>query len=348
MSAIAAPVSRRWLYLQLAIAWLPMWALFTTMIVIAHGYPWTDAAIGGLRMVVPGALLGFGVYRFAVHTPWPHPFRSAFIGQHVLAAIGYSLGWYLLISLTDSVVRGHWSFGSGPGFGLYMLTGLWLYLIVAGVAYANLAAKRSARLEAEAARMQLEALRAQLQPHFLFNALHTVVQLIPQDPAAAVHAAEELGAALRSVLELKSDRIALAQEWAFVERYLALEQLRFGSRLAVDVALDPAARAAFVPAFALQTLVENAVRHGAAPRVETTTLRIAATCSTNRLELRVDDDGVGADADALNAGGTGLARLRERLRGLYGSAATLTFDTAPSAGCRARLSLPLDSDSADD
>ena len=347
MSAHAA-LPRRWVWLQLAFAWLPMWALFMAMIVIAHGLPWANAALGALRMVVPGALLGVAVYRFAVHTPWPHPFRSAFIGQHVFAALGYAFTWYVLICLTDSAVRGEWTFVSGPGFGLYMLTGLWLYLLVAGVAYANLAAQRAARVEAEAARMQLDALRAQLQPHFLFNALHTVVQLIPQDPAAAVRAAEELGAALRSVLELKSDRIALAQEWAFVARYLALEQLRFGPRLAFEVAIDPAARGAFVPAFALQTLVENAVRHGAAPRVETTTLRIGATCNDGRLELRVDDDGVGADAAALNAGGTGLARLRERLRGLYGAAAALTFDTAPGAGCRARLSLPLDTDLADD
>jgi len=344
----AAALPRRWLWLQLALAWLPMWALFTAMIVIAHGLPWASAMLGALRMVVPGALLGVAVYRFAVHTPWPYPFRLAFIAWHVLAALGYALGWYALICLTDSALRGTWTFVSGPGFGLYVLTGLWLYLIVAGAAYANLAAQRSARLEAEAARMQLEALRAQLQPHFLFNALHTVVQLIPQDPAAAVHAAEELGAALRSVLELKSDRIPLEQEWTFVQRYLALEQLRFGPRLVLECVLDPAARDALVPAFALQTLVENAVRHGAAPRVETTTLRIGVTCIAQRLELRVDDDGVGADAAALNAGGTGLARLRERLRSLYGAAASLTFDTAPGAGCRARLSLPLVMEFADD
>src|SRR5262249_8703267 len=72
--------ARLWLWLQLALAWLPMWALFTAMIVIAHGLPWHGAMLGALRMVVPGALLGVAVYRFAVRTPWPHPFRLTFLG----------------------------------------------------------------------------------------------------------------------------------------------------------------------------------------------------------------------------------------------------------------------------
>jgi two-component system, LytTR family, sensor kinase len=336
-------MSRGWVWLQLVVAWLPMWALFTALIVIAHGMPLPDAALSGLRMVVAGALLGIAVSRFVARTPWPYPFRLGFVAAHVLAAVGYSLTWWLLICAIDSFLIGHLAISIGPGIGAFIITGIWLYVMVAGVAYANLAAQRAAKIEAHAARTQLDALRSQLHPHFLFNALHTVVQLIPTDPRAASRAAEMLAAALRTTIEEQRDIICLAEEWAFVERYLAIELIRFGDRLRVVTQIAEAARSASLPSFALQTLVENAVRHAAAPRIEATTVKISAAMTGEILTLTVTDDGVGANVEEIERGaGTGLRRLRERMRWLYGDRAQLQLASEPGAGFAATLIVPQD------
>ncbi len=333
-------MTRGWLWLQLALAWLPMWALFAAVITMAHGLSVASASLASLRMIGPGALLGFAVYRFASRTPWPHPFRIGFLGVHVLAAFVYSLSWLAFVTLVSSIVRGGLTM-TGPSVGLFLMTGIWLYMVVAGVAYTNLAAQRTAMMEAHAARTQLDALRSQLHPHFLFNALHTVVQLIPIDPRAAVGAAEQLAATLRTTIEEKRDVIPLAEEWAFVERYLSIEALRFGDRLAVQVSIDPSASEMLLPSFALQTLVENAVRHGAAPRVQPTTLRVSATGRADVLSLKVADDGMGASlADAKQESGTGLRRLRERLHWLYGNEARLGIASEPGMGYAVSLDVP--------
>ncbi|MEP6483326.1 MAG: histidine kinase [Rudaea sp.] len=335
-------MARGWLWLQLALAWLPMWALFTALIVIAHGSPLGSAAIASARMIAPGAVLGYFVYQFTLRVPWPHPFRLAFIGMHCFAAAVYSVIWFALMGAIDSLVVGHLVLAIGPGIGAFLITGVWLYIMVAGVAYTNRAAQRTAQLESYAARMQLAELRAQLHPHFLFNAMHTIVQLIPTDPRTAVQASEQLAGILRGVLEDNEDLIPLARELDFVERVLAIERIRFGARLAVHIDASPSLAEYLIPSFSLQTLVENAVRHGAAPRVETTHLSISAHVVKDILTLQVADDGAGAVASGIEQGnGTGLRRLHERLRWLYGNMAQLDIETGPSRGFTATLRLPL-------
>ncbi len=334
-------MARGWLWLQLSIAWLPMWALFAAIIVIAHGLSPANAAIGSLRMIAPAALLGFVVYKFASRLPWPHPFRIVFVVAHVLAAGLYAIVWYVLICVIDSLVLGRVIVEAGPGHGIFMLTGTWLYMVVAGVAYANLAAQRSAKIEAQAARMQLDTLRSQLHPHFLFNALHTVVHLIPTNPRAATNAVEQLAGVLRSTIEEQRDIIALGEELVFVERYLAIERIRFGDRLSVHVDIADDARMASLPSFALQTLVENAIRHAAAPRIESTQILISAALHDRTLTLSVIDDGDGADVTQIeNGAGTGLRRMRERMRWLYGDSAQLTLVSSEGRGFTATLFVP--------
>ncbi|MEP6938556.1 MAG: histidine kinase [Rudaea sp.] len=340
--------TRGWVWLQLAAAWLPMWVLFTVLISLAHGAPLSFGARQSLSMIVPGALLGILVYKFTERMPWPYPFRLRFVPLHVAAAAAYAVSWWLLICVIDSLLAGHIAIATGPGIGLFLVTGLWLYLVVAGVAYANRAAQRGAQLEAMAARRQLDTLRAQLHPHFLFNALHTVVQLIPIDPRGATRAAEQLAGVLRTTIEEQRDLVTLAEEWAFVERYLAIEGIRFGERLVVEARISSTACAALLPAFALQTLVENAVRHAAAPRAQPTRIAIAAELGDAILVVRVDDDGAGADVGAVAAGsGTGLRRLRERMRWLYGDGARLDLASGAGRGFAATLHIP-QTDAADE
>jgi len=338
---------RGWVWLQLAVAWLPMWALFTVLIATVHDTPLSFGAFRSLSMIVPGALLGILVYRFTDAMPWPHPFRLRFIAVHVVASMVYSVTWWILISVIDSLVARHLAIAVGPGVAMFLLTGLWLYLVVAGVAYANRAAERAAQLEAKAARAQRDALRSQLHPHFLFNALHTIVQLIPLDPRGAARAAEQLAGALRTTIEEDRDLVSLAEEWAFVERYLSIESIRFGDRLVIRTQIAEDARVALLPSFALQTLVENGIRHGAAPRAQATHLTISASLANEVLSVEVRDDGVGAPSESIaDSRGTGLRRLRERMRWLYGDGATLTIETSPGAGFSATLRIP--QDGADD
>lgn len=344
--------ARSWLWLQfwlqLAIGWLPMWALFTVMIVSVHALPMAASAWMALRMIGSAAVLGVGVHAFAQRHPWPAPFRPSFVLLHVLAAMLYAGLWMAAYSLIESLLHLRLAYLSGPGIGRFALIGVWLYLSIAAVAYAQQAARRGALVQAATARAQLAALHAQLHPHFLFNVLHTVVQLIPLDPGRAAQAAQELADLLRTALDERRDQVTLATEWRFVQRYLAIEQLRFGERLQVVADLPASTLALRLPSFALQTLVENAVRHGAAPKLGSTRLCITASASRQHFRLVVSDDGVGAEAATVRASsGTGLRRLHERLACLYGSNAALDVDASPR-GVTATLRLPLAQGSSDD
>jgi signal transduction histidine kinase len=337
------PRSWSWLqfWLPVAIGWLPMWILFTFMIMSVHAQPLAASAWMALRMVGSAAVLGVGVQAFTRRQPWPVPFRPSFLLLHVLAAAFYAGLWVLAYSLIESVLRWRLVYVVGPGVVPFLLTGVWLYLTIAAVAYTQQAARRSALVQAAAARAQLATLQAQLHPHFLFNALHTVVQLIPLDPGRAAQAAEELAHLLRAALDERRDQVTLAAEWRFVQRYLAIEQLRFGDRLQIEASMPASTLDLRLPSFALQTLVENAVRHGATPKLGSTRLRITASRSGQQLSLVVSDDGAGADAAAVrDSSGTGLRRLRERLACLYGNSAALEVEASPG-GVTASLRLPL-------
>ena len=336
----------RLLVLQFLIAWLPVWALFATLILTAHrGSTPHEAAFVGLRMIVAVLIPVYLALRLTKRLPWPHPFRIRFALFHMVAAAVFAALWIIANSILESllVARVVLVVG-GAGLGPFLVLGVWIYVIVAGVSYATTATERAARAEAEAARSQLAALRAQLHPHFLFNALHTVVQLIPEEPGQAARAAEMIASLLRTAIEENRDLVTLGEEWSFVERYLDLERIRFGDRLQVRSDIPEAARDALVPCFALQTLVENAVRHGAAPNEAPTELTVTAATSRDTLAVTVRDTGVGASVDTLNGtngAGTGLRRLRERLAVLYGAQGTL--DVLPSpGGVSATLRIPLE------
>ena len=337
----ASTSSPAWIWVQLAIGWIPVWTLLTVLMTVVHEESFAAAAPGALRMVIGAAVLGVLVHRFVARHPWPHPLRLAFFARHLVAMMLYAVGCMVSYSVIESLIRRQPVFVVGPGFGPFLVTGAWLYLMVAAVAYASQSAARASRLVALEARGQLAALRGQIHPHFLFNALHTVVQLIPVDPRGASRAAELLADVLRLALSEPRDSVTLTQEWEFVRRYLEIERIRFGERLKVDDSLDPAALACRLPSFALQTLVENAVRHAAAPRVDPTTLAITARVEGGTLVVVVTDDGAGADvASIAQSAGTGLRRLREQLKWLHGTEAGLFLASGPGGGFTARLRIP--------
>ncbi len=260
-------MKRAVVWLQLIVGWLPVWLLYTSMIVAAHpDTTFRSAHLISFRAIAGAAVLGLAVFRLTERFPWPHPIRWRFVAVHLLAASLYALAWVLLTTAVELIILGVVHRQGMLVFRLplsrYFVMGVWLYVMVTGVAYAITAAERAAKAEAAAVRAQLATLRAQLNPHFLFNSLHTVVQLIPRDPNLAAAAAEQIASLLRTTLEEQRDLVFLSDEWNFVERYLQMERIRFDDRLVVRSAISDEAANAMLPSFALQTLVENAVRHG--------------------------------------------------------------------------------------
>jgi two-component system, LytTR family, sensor kinase len=288
-----------------------------------------------------GAIVAFLVYWFVRRVPWPRRFRLSFLLINVAAAIATTLLWLGLSIAFESLFTGSLlNTRTGTMFWQERLSmGVYLYAVIAAITYPVHAAARAAQAEALAARTQLAALRAQIQPHFLFNALHTVVQLIPLDPRRAVEAAELIADLLRATVEESRDEVTLDEEWRFVSRYIALERIRFGDRLVIRSDFGEGVLDDCVPAFALQTLVENAVRHGAARRVAATEIAVTATGNASELTLSVRNTDDGASV-ATSTAGTGLNRLRERLGVLYGDAARLVCGPADDGAYEALLVVP--------
>jgi len=199
---------------------------------------------------------------------------------------------------------------------------------------------RAERLSAQLQEAKLQALKMQLHPHFLFNTLQTISALIPRDPQRAEALIEKLGELLRTALEL-GDRhlVSLDEELAFIERYLDIQQARLGERLRVRWEVEPDARDRNVPAFVLQPLVENAIKHGIAPRPEPGSVAVGASMSENKLVLWVRDDGPGLNGQLHE--GHGLRNLKERLRTLYGPEAKLELLNGAKGGLVARIEIPL-------
>jgi two-component system, LytTR family, sensor kinase len=221
-----------------------------------------------------------------------------------------------------------------------------LYLLIVGVAHAVHFALRARERERDAVRLagqlteaRLDALRAQLQPHFLFNALGGIAELVHRDPHAADRMLVRLARLLRTALDDNGSHVvSLGDELGCLDPFVELEKMRYGDRLTVIEDVDPAARAALVPKLLLQPIVENAIRHGIAPRRAAGTVTIRARLLGGRLELEIEDDGVGlAPAPAH---GIGLRNTRARLAALYGADSTLAIDGPPGLGTRVRIAIP--------
>jgi signal transduction histidine kinase len=201
---------------------------------------------------------------------------------------------------------------------------------------------QAARLAAQLSEARLGALRMQLNPHFLFNSLNAITVLVRDgNTADASRMLELLSGVLRQVLQTdRGHETSLAEELDFLERYLAIEQVRFSDRLRPRIAIDSSIARAAVPRFLLQPLVENALRHGIARRGDAGVVEIAGRREGETLVLTVRDDGPGWEASRESAGGVGLSNTRERLEALYGERASLEVANAEGGGAIATVRLP--------
>jgi LytS/YehU family sensor histidine kinase len=202
-------------------------------------------------------------------------------------------------------------------------------------------ALRGVRLQALLERAQRDLLRMQLQPHFLFNTLHAVSALMARDVPSARRMIARLSDLLRLALDDDArHEVTVEEEVDFLERYAAIQKIRFGGRLSVEYEIDAAARRLLVPRLVLQPLVENAIGHGLSRLERGGCVTVRATTDGRRLTVRVLDDGRGLDPGAAPREGVGLGNTRARLAQLYGPDASLVLAGREEGGCEARIELP--------
>lgn len=232
-----------------------------------------------------------------------------------------------------------------------LVTGVLVYGFVAAVASAvqsigraremELAAEHAERLRVQA---HLSALRAHIDPHFFFNTLHSLSELLVTDAASARSAIERLSAIFRYTLQLDRgsvDLVTVEQEWRVIESYLWLEALRLGPRLRVRASLDDDALACLIPPFTLQPIVENAVRHGLSAKPSGGTLAITAREQDGSLRIEVVDDGLGCTPEVVaTSTGLGLRSVRERLAAHYGDAASIRVVPCDGGGTAVAIEMP--------
>jgi sensor histidine kinase YesM len=344
----AIPTARMWrFYASGWIIYLVLLAFATQLENLQHGrFEWRSAsdvlwsAPQGLLLALTWPLGGWMERRKL-------PPLAVFL-CHAACALLYGFLEYLMLwmlfGLNQPPIRYIWPT-------LYFIM---TYVVIAAVFHTvrmNAAARRQAAAIQQAHSLliasELNALRNKLNPHFLFNTLHSIIALTRKDPDAAETALFQFSDMLRYVLDTEksgTDRVTLDDELRFTRDYLELESLRLGQRLTVEWALDDGAGGHPVPALSLQPLVENSIKHAFNPHSRPGTLHIRTRIDDDGrlLALTVGDDGPGADPDAVRrSNGLGIRTVERRLQLEYGAQGGLAIDTAPGAGFVVTMSIPL-------
>lgn len=293
---------------------------------------------------------------------WPDPARRphqwlAFLGVMLVAStIGHFLGIHVSATLIGHRVPTLAEYPTIGRISMILFTFLGMCAMTLVVEYRERVARirrerhearlRTEVIERQAVQAQLRLLQAQIEPHMLFNTLANLQGLIALDPERASTMLDQLIAYLRATLGVSRTEITtLEQEFAAMQAYLGLMQVRMGERLAFHLDLPPSLRAVRLPPLLLQPLVENAIVHGLEPKIEGGEVLIRAAAQGGLLELTVTDNGLGlreaGDSVSRSGGGVGVATTRARLQALYGERASVLLAPAQQ-GTIARLTLPLE------
>jgi two-component system, LytTR family, sensor kinase len=311
----------------------------------------TQAAVVASLDVYTWAVITVVALLAARRFPLDHPQRWRHAAVH--------LGMALVLIATRSVLL-HVALQSsgwfppralGQGLVSLMPPNFVSYWMLLGVAHAVEYARRfrerelrSSQLETQLARAQLQVLKMQLHPHFLFNTLHAISTLVHRSPDLAERMIANLSELLRSTLaHQQAQEISVQEEMQLLEPYLDIEKMRLGERLRLRLEIASETRTALVPHLILQPLVENAIRHGLAPRREGGSIRVRTESWNGRLRLVVEDDGRGfiPTAEGGAREGVGLSNTRARLQQLYGDEHRFRVTTRPGAGTRVEIEVPL-------
>jgi two-component system, LytTR family, sensor kinase len=328
--------------------------LFSTQIYLDAAYSRSAiSATQALTLALAGwygwALFFPAVYWLARRFPLARPVRAGHVAIHILASLVLTFG---KLAATGAVL-------AAVGFAPRQVTSTIniplnyvTYWAMAGAVWALALRRReraerlrAARLEASLAGARLDALALQLQPHFLFNTLNSIAELMHEDTAAAERVVGRLSALLRATLDAPiGHEVPLDRELALLDAYLSIERVRFEERLRVRIVTAADTGACLVPRFLLQPIVENAVRHAVSPRREGGAITIEAERRDDRLLLTVADDGPGLNGASASGratgGGIGLANVRARLETLYGDQQAFAIVNNDTGGVDVRIHLP--------
>lgn len=337
-------------------AWLAYAGLFLSLAVLTEGSTLGWAALAALTNAGPPALVAIPLAWHRRHLLRPEWGLGRTVLVHIGVGLLYAVGTSMLVTLAVTWLgyeeEALEAAGKAMAVAYRTVAGGFLYVVLAGflmwaesirrVHESRSLAAREAMLRAQA---EAKALRAQFNPHFVFNTLHSLMLLVRADPAAAERAIEDVATLIRyaSILQRNDiDVVPLTKELEVARRYLALEQLRLESRLRVRWVVDVDAGQVAIPSFSLQTLVENAIKHGIEPRPEGGLVEIAIRLKGKTLEVVVADDGAGSDASTVQAAtGRGLQLLQRRFESLYAADASVSWQTEPGRGFAATLELPV-------
>jgi two-component system LytT family sensor kinase len=265
--------------------------------------------------------------------------------MHLVLSVPVSLLHLWLLQTANALLLA-WSYSYRPPLPVAALlvglgaTDIMVYWGIVAVSQAVNYFRKYQEREFRLAQAQLNALRMQLHPHFLFNTLNAIAELIYSDPKAADRSIVSLSELLRFTLDSeKSQEVTLKEEMDFLEKYLEIQRTLMRERLQVRVNVDPETLDARVPNMLLQPLVENAIKHGIAPRAEGGHIDVHARRLDGKLYVEIADDGLGMN-ERTNGKGLGLVNTRERLRHLYGAAHAFNLSSFPGRGVTIGISLP--------
>jgi two-component system, LytTR family, sensor kinase len=316
---------------------------------------WRILALQLTYWYVPAALTN-AIFRIAHRFPLDAPGWPRALVVHAMAAVGFSIVHLgAMLGMRALVWPGRmfpaaasWTLGAQRMYLMNLDWALMAYSAIVGMSYAldyyresRARAIRAAHLETRLAQARLKTLEAELHPHFLFNTLHAISTLVHTQPDSADRMVNRLSDLLRITFS-RSDAacVSLHEEIEFLQKYLEIEQTRFQDRLTVRYEIDPGTLDAEVPRLILQPLVENAIKHGVAPRIEPGVISIGSRQDDGRLYLTVRDNGVGLTGTtrARLRDGVGLSNTRDRLECLYGSDHALNFlESSPGLIVEMRL-----------
>ena len=307
----------------------------------------------------PPMALGVAVFPWARRLQAGELAPAAQVALHAAGALAFGVAWQACDYTVSALLYGR-TYANVMLVQTVLWRAIWGVIAYAAIATAftawlqarraRAASLAAAQAESALARAELAVISGKLNPHFLFNTLNSLIALTRKDAQAAEAALMRFSGMLRYVLDTKrsaAGRVPLGEEIEFVRDYLALESLRLGKRLQVDWQLDPATFGDEIPPLSLQPLVENAIQHGIAPRVNggTVGIRSARNLMNQGLDLSVEDDGAGCEPARLDdpapaRSGIGLTALRRRFALDYEGRARLQIHTQPGAGFRVDLWIP--------
>jgi len=273
--------------------------------------------------------------RYPLHGPqiWRH------VGIHAVAGTVLAIAKTAADRAIFALLSGFWMYWLVSTLALQLFVYAAVVAVTHGFEYYRRSRERE-QLEARLSETRLQLLNMQLQPHFLFNTLNTIAELVHEEPETADRMITGLSELLRRTLELgTAQEIPLSAELDLLRLYLELQQSRFGDRLQASVTVDPDVRHARVPMLLLQPIVENAIRHGLAMHVSAGRIAIEVYRIDDRLAIDVTDDGQGVAEEAIREG-IGLGNTRARLEALYPGASTLDLMNVPGRGARVAVRIP--------